>query len=125
MIRRRARSRRLSESVRIAAPPDEVWELITRVAGITDWYDAWDAVQHSAGEDRLRVGTSFRLIRRRNGRDDTALCRVTSMQPCRRLCWVQYAPDVPAMSVEFELAAETDAGTLLSHTRSWLEPGGH
>ena len=123
MILRRTRSQRLSESIRIAAPPDEVWELITTVAGITDWYDAWDAVEHSADEERLQVGTSFRLIRRRNGRDDTALCRVTSVQPRRRLCWVQYAPDLPAMSVEFRLAAETDAGTVLSHTRSWLEPG--
>lgn len=123
MTLRRSRHQRLTESIRIAAPPDQVWELITTVAGITDWYDAWDAVEHSADEERLQVGTSFRLIRRRIGRDDTVLCRVTSMQPGRRLCWVQYAPHLPAMSVEFRLAAETDAGTLLSHTRSWLEPG--
>ena len=121
----RARSQRLSESICIAAPPDQVWELITTVAGITQWYDAWDAVEHSADDERLQVGTSFRLIRRRNGREDTALCRVTSVQPRRRLCWVQYAPRLPAMSVEFELAPETDAGTLLSHTRSWLEPDDH
>jgi uncharacterized protein YndB with AHSA1/START domain len=124
MTRRRDRSQMLSESIRIAAPPDEVWELITTVAGITQWYDAWDAVEHAADDERLQVGTSFRLIRRRHGRDDTALCRVTSVQPRRRLCWVQYAPRLPAMSVEFRLAPETD-GTLLSHTRSWLEPGDH
>ncbi|OBI42368.1 SRPBCC family protein [Mycobacterium sp. E796] len=123
MIHRRTRHQRLSESIRIAAPPDQVWELISTVAGIAEWYDAWDAVEHPAGEERLQVGTSFRLIRRRHGRDDTALCRVTSMEPGTRLCWMQYAPHLPAMSVEFELAAETGAGTLLSHTRSWLEPG--
>ncbi|OBK45395.1 SRPBCC domain-containing protein [Mycobacterium sp. 1081908.1] len=118
------RRQTLSESIRVAAPPDEVWDLITAVAGITQWYDTWDAVEHSAGDERLQVGTSFRLIRHRRGRDDTALCRVTSVQPRTRLCWVQYAPRLPAMSVEFRLAAETD-GTLLSHTRSWLEPGEH
>jgi len=45
---RRAKSRTLSESIRIAAPPDKVWDLITTVAGITEWYDAWDAVEHAA-----------------------------------------------------------------------------
>ena len=48
MTFRRAKSRTLSESIRIAAPPDKVWDLITTVAGITEWYDAWDAVEHAA-----------------------------------------------------------------------------
>ncbi|HYQ34572.1 MAG TPA: SRPBCC family protein [Mycobacterium sp.] len=124
MTFRRAKSRTLSESIRIAAPPDKVWDLITTVAGITEWYDAWDAVEHAADDERLRVGTSFRLIRHRSGRDDIALCKVTSLQPRARLCWVQYAPHLPTMSVEFHLLPATDgaAGTLLSHTRSWLEP---
>ncbi len=111
----------LSDSIRIAAPPDQVWDLITTVAGITEWYDTWDAVEHAADEQRLQVGTSFRLIRHRAGRDDTALCRVTSVQLRSRLCWLQYAPHLPTMSVEFRLLPETD-GTVLNHTRSWLEP---
>jgi uncharacterized protein YndB with AHSA1/START domain len=120
----RARNQTLSESIRIAAPPDKVWDLITTLAGITEWYDTWDGVEHAADDERLQVGTSFRLIRHRGGRDDTALCRVTSVQPRRRLCWVQYAPHLPTMSVEFRLLPETEgaAGTLLSHTRTWIEP---
>jgi uncharacterized protein YndB with AHSA1/START domain len=123
MNHRRARSQTLSESTRLAAPPDQVWELITTVASIPQWYDTWDAVEHGPDE-RLRVGASFRLIRHRVGRDATALCRVTSLQPRSRLCWVQYARHRPTMSVEFRLLPEPD-GTLLSHTRSWLEPGDH
>ncbi|OBF60212.1 hypothetical protein A5787_19545 [Mycobacterium sp. 852002-50816_SCH5313054-b] len=112
----------LSDSIRIAAPPEKVWDLITTVAGIAEWYDTWDAVEHAADDQRLQVGTSFRLIRHRVGRDDTALCRVTSLQPRSRLCWVQYVPRLPTMSVEFRLLPETDGttATLLSHTRSWL-----
>ncbi|WP_406816942.1 SRPBCC family protein [Mycobacterium sp. M23085] len=122
---RRAATQTLSDSIRIAAPPDEVWELITTVASITEWYDSWDAVQHHPDDQRLQVGTSFRLIRHRGGGDDTALCRVTSLEPRRRMCWVQSAPHRPTMSVEFALSAETDggAGTLLNHTRSWIERG--
>src|ERR1700753_1749854 len=89
----------LSRSIRIAAPPVKVGELITNVARSTDWYDVWDAVEHAADEERLQVGTSFRLIRHRVGRDDTALCRVTALQAPRRLCWVQYAPRRPTMTV--------------------------
>jgi uncharacterized protein YndB with AHSA1/START domain len=124
MTLRRARNQSLTQSIRLAAPAAKVWDLITTVASITEWYDAWDAVEHAVGDERLRVGTSFRLIRHRSGRDDTALCRVTSLQPRTRLCWVQSSPQLPTMSVEFQLLPETDAAayTLLSHTRSWLEP---
>jgi uncharacterized protein YndB with AHSA1/START domain len=124
MTLRRANNHTLSRSIRLAAPPDKVWDLITAVAGITEWYDDWDTVEHAADDERLTVGTSFRLIRHRTGRDDTALCRVTSLQAPRRLCWVQYAPQQPTMSVEFRLLPDSDgtAGTLLNHTRSWIEP---
>ncbi|KLO43349.1 hypothetical protein ABW17_09795 [Mycobacterium nebraskense] len=125
MTFRRANNWTLSASIRLAAPPDEVWDLITTVASVTEWYDTWDSVQPAADDERLEVGTSFRLIRHHRGRDDTALCRVTSLQPPTRLCWVQYAPHQPTMSVEFHLLPDPDvaAGTVLSHTRSWIEPG--
>ena len=121
-----AKNHMLSRSIRLAAPPDKVWDLITTIASITEWYDTWDAVEH-AGDDRLEVGTSFRLIRHRIGGDDTALCRVTSLHSPRRLCWVQYAPRLPTMSVEFRLVPDTvgTVGTLLTHTRTWIEPVDH
>jgi uncharacterized protein YndB with AHSA1/START domain len=125
MTFRRAKNQTLTQSIRLGAPADKVWELITTVASITEWYDAWDAVEHAPGDERLQVGTSFRLIRHRGERDDVALCRVTSLQAPTRLCWVQYAPRVPTMSVEFRLVPDTKGttGTWVNHTRSWFEPG--
>jgi uncharacterized protein YndB with AHSA1/START domain len=122
-----ANTHTLSGSIRVAAPPDEVWDLITTVATITEWYDSWDRVEHAADDERLQVGTSFRLIRHRIGRDDTALCRVTALQPPRRLCWVQYAARLPTISVEFHLLPDTEGttATLLNHTRTWSEPVQH
>jgi uncharacterized protein YndB with AHSA1/START domain len=99
-----------------------VWDLITTVAAITEWYDTWDTVESAAGDERLEVGTSFRLTRHRIGRTDTALCRVTSVEAPRRLCWLQYAPRRPTMSVEFQLIPDAGGATTLNHTRSWLEP---
>jgi uncharacterized protein YndB with AHSA1/START domain len=120
----RANPYTLSRSIRVAAPLVKVWELITTVARITEWYDTWDAVEHAADEERLQVGTSFRLIRHRIGRDDTAVCRVTSVEAPRRLCWLQHAPQLPPMSVEFHLVpdAEGATGTWVNHTRTWIEP---
>ena len=120
----RANGNTLSRSIRIAAAPAKVWELITSVARVTEWYDTWDAVEHAIGDERLQVGTSFRLIRHRIGRDDTALCHVTSVEPPTRLCWLQHAPQLPPMSVEFQLLpdAEGATGTWVNHTRTWIKP---
>lgn len=116
---------RLAGSIRVAAPPATVWELITTVTRITEWYDAWDAVEHAAGAERLLVGSSFRLIRHRIGRDDTALCYVTFVEAPRRLCWLQYGRKHPPVSVEFQLVPDADdaAGTWVNHTRTWIKPG--
>jgi len=126
MTVRRANKQTLSKSIRIAAPPDKVWDLITTVASLTEWYDTWDTVEHTAADERLQVGTSFRLIRHRIGGNDTALCRVTSLQAPRRLCWVQYTPHLATMSVEFHLLPDTGTGgTRLNHIRTWIEPADH
>jgi uncharacterized protein YndB with AHSA1/START domain len=120
----RASGRALSRSIRIAAPPATVWELLITVARVTEWYDTWDAVEYAADDERLQVGTSFRLIRHRVGRDDTALCQVTSVEAPRRLCWLQRASRLTPMSVEFQLVPviEAPTDTWLKHTRTWIEP---
>lgn len=120
--RQRAHKHTQTASIRIATPPETVWDQITTVAGIADWYDNWDHVAHSADDERLQVGTSFRLIRHHIGDDDTALCHVTSLHAPTRLGWVQHASGRPSMLVEFELLPEGTAGTLLNHTRTWIEP---
>ncbi len=114
----------LSGSIRVAASPVDVWELITTVARITEWYDTWDAVEHAANEERLRIGTEFRLIRHRIGPDDTAVCRVTAAETPRRLCWLQQASRLPTMLVEFRLVPDTEGtvGTWVNHTRRWIGP---
>jgi hypothetical protein len=49
------------------------------------------------------------------------------MEAPRSPCWLQYAPRLPAMSVEFQLIPDTEGitGTVLNHTRAWVEPGDH
>lgn len=115
----------LFTSIRIDASPEVVWNLITTLANIPDWYDDWDIVEALNADGRLlRVGTSFRLTRRRAGGVDTALCRVTSLDERKRLCWVEFAPDRPTMSVEFRLELPEDvprAGIMLHHNKTQVD----
>jgi uncharacterized protein YndB with AHSA1/START domain len=107
-------------SIRIAAPPETVWEFITTVDNVCGWYDTWDTVENDTIDPRMRVGTSFQLTRHRRGRDETARCRVTDLIEPTRLCWEQSAPHNPTTSVEFLLIPDTDTGTTeLRHTRTW------
>lgn len=108
-------------STSLNTSPEEVWDLITTASAITEWYDSWDAVEYEAADLRLRVGSTFRLTRHRDGRDEAARCRVTVAQAPTRLQWEQSGRDVPTMLVTFEVAADdTVAGrTQLHHTRSW------
>ncbi len=124
MTFRSATDHTLSASIRLAAPPDKVWDLITTVVSIAEWYDTWDTVEYAATDEWLEVGTSFRLIRHRIRGDEVALCRVTALHAPTQLSWVQYAPHQPTMSVDFTLVPDTDGttGTVLNHTRTWTGP---
>lgn len=112
-----------TRSIHIAAPPERVWELITTVDTVCNWYDSWDTVQNDTTYPRLRVGTSFHLTRNRRGRDETAHCRVTDLTVPTLLCWEQSAPHAPTMSVAFLLIPGTEPSTTeLRHTRSLVTP---
>ena len=110
-------------SISIAAAPETVWELITTLESICQWYDTWDTVQYDTADPRLRVGASFQLIRHRRGRDDTTRCMVTDLTAPTRLQWEQSSPRLPTMSVTFLLIPDADTSTTeLQHTRTWTTP---
>ena len=108
----------LTTSIRVAKPTGILWNLLTTVARITDWYDDWDAVDYSGSRGVLRVGSTFRLLRRRN----SAWCRVTVADPPHRLRWVEIADDRVAVAVEFRLNPDETGGTVLTHTKVVVEP---
>ncbi|HME79801.1 MAG TPA: SRPBCC domain-containing protein [Mycobacterium sp.] len=120
---RRGGTHTQSGSISITAPPETVWELITTLDTICEWYDTWDTVQHDTTDPRLRVGTTFRLIRHRRGRDDIAECRVTDITAPTGLQWEQSSPHTPTTAVSFRLIPGHDIGTTeLEHTRTWTTP---
>lgn len=118
----RSGTRRLTRSISINATPEGLWDSITRIDTIADWYDSWDCVVSVDAEHHLREGTYFRLIRRHTRRtDEVAHCRVTEVLELTRLQWMQSVPNEPIASIAFELIPNTAAGTTeLRHTRSWI-----
>ena len=117
----RSSTRRMTQSISINATPEKLWDLLTRIDNIADWYDTWDRADSAASEQHLREGTSFRLIRRRTGRtDEIAHCHVTELLELTRLQWMQSAPHQPTASVSFDLVPNVTSGTTdLRQTRTW------
>ena len=66
----------------------------------------------------LRVGSTFRLLRR----DTSAWCHVTVADPPHRLRWLEIADDRFAVAVEFRLTPDEAGGTVLTHTRTVIDP---
>ena len=117
-------ARNLTQSITINAAPEKVWDLITRIDTMTDWYDTWDRVETAASDTHMRAGVSFRLFRRRASHaEDVAQCFVTELCEFTRLQWEQSQPDNPTVLVTFELLPDATGDTTeLRQDRSRATP---
>ncbi|OBF63381.1 hypothetical protein A5753_12800 [Mycobacterium sp. 852002-51971_SCH5477799-a] len=92
-----------------------MWDLITTVAGITERYEAWDAVEHAAvsnGFSGHEVPAGPSPHRRRQNR---AVPRDLGRGTATLV--LAAAPHLPTMSVEFDLVPVTGTSQL-NHTRT-------
>jgi hypothetical protein len=64
------------------------------------------------------VRSTFRLLRQGN----SAWCRVTIVDRPHRLRWLEIADDRVAVAVEFCLKSDETGGTVLTHTKTLIEP---
>jgi hypothetical protein len=107
----------LTHSITVAKLPTVVWNLLTLVEQITDWYDDWDEVDRIRPRGFLRVGTTFRLAR-----DDRSVwCHVTVADPPARLRWLEIDRDWGAVAVQFRLDPDGAGGTVVTHTKTIVE----
>lgn len=112
--------RSVTRSIVINATPTKVWEVITRLDTISDWYDGWDRTLSAEAGCAVRQGVSFRLVRSTKDGLEVADCTVTELSPGGRLQWVESSPRKPTTTVTFDLIALPDSrGTELRQTRSW------
>jgi len=109
-----------SQSIQIDSPPEAVWQLLTTIAGIGDWYDNWDTAEHDEPEQRyLGPGVGFRLIRDHGGQIETARCVVSEFDQPLRLGWIEDGPHGRRVVVGFQLEADGNGGTSLTLSKSY------
>jgi uncharacterized protein YndB with AHSA1/START domain len=108
-----------SRSIHVATTPETLWQMLITTAGIPDWYDDWDAVEHDTDHGRLSEQATFRLIRRRGGHTQTAHCRVILLDPPHRLIWTEDSPPYPGNEVRFELERDPADDTVLTLTKTF------
>lgn len=109
-----------AESIRIAKSRDALWELLTTISGIPDWYDNWDTVEHDDTVDqRLRIGARFQLVRHRGELVEWAQCRVVLVDAPHRLRWIEDQLYSPPITVDFRLEPDSAEATVLTLTKTY------
>jgi uncharacterized protein YndB with AHSA1/START domain len=117
----------LGYRIRVAAPPAEVWQVISRIGGQTGWYygDSLWAVR--GGLDRLLGGSGLRRGRRHPTElqvgDALDFFRVLEIDPNRRLLLLAQMKMPGEATLEFRLSPTPDGGTELTQTARFLPRG--
>jgi uncharacterized protein YndB with AHSA1/START domain len=107
-------------SVRIAAPPERVWAIVSDIGLMAELSAEVEKVEWVEGGDPPHVGDVFsgHNTHPRAGRW-TSTNRIATCEPARAFGWDTGDPAAPAASWRFELAP-ADGGTLL---RQWARLG--
>ena len=104
-------------AIRIAADRDKVWNLVTQVSQIANWYESWDVAETDAVSDRVEVGTVFRLRRHRFPIAATAHCHVITVDEPNVIRWIETSGLRPPLLVEFRIEPDGEEATTVSYTR--------
>lgn len=100
------------QTTEIDTTPEELFDFLTVIDTIPDWYDGWDDVTHDGETPKLQVGTSFRLASRLIPR--SASCRVVEATAPTRLSWNEYGPEGTTVRVTFRLEPAKKGMSLLT-----------
>ena len=107
----------ITGEVEIEAPSEKVWTLLTSHDEIITWYDECDNITRHSPQATLQVGSTFQLTR---GGVST-WCRVTLMESCRQLGWIEETAGTPTVFVAFRLEPLGHERTRLVHTKTLAE----
>ena len=108
--------------VEIAAPREEVFDLLLDPSRLDEWVTASRGVA-DLPEGELRTGSSFRQRLRLGGAGFDVRWRVTELERPSRAVWEGRGPAGSRAAVRYELA-ENEAGTRFRYTNIYDLPGG-
>ena len=122
-----------TESIRIAAPPEQVWALVTAMERYGEWSSENTGGYWRKGADGVpgtgRVGDQFVGINRRDGIEWKAPVEIVEREEGRSFAFVTGGTALNLVLWRYELAADGDATVLteeweMRNPASFLERGG-
>lgn len=105
----------LSESVRVAAPPEKVWDLVSDVTRMGEWSPETVRASWRPGSSGPAVGARFKGSNRRGLVRWTGPCEVTAAEPGREFAFVRVSRIDGGTDWRFTMEPDGD-GTLLTET---------
>jgi uncharacterized protein YndB with AHSA1/START domain len=101
-----------SVTVRIAAPADRLWDLLTDVTRIGEFSPETFEAEWLDGADRPKVGARFRGHVRRNGRGPVywTTCTVVTSEPGREFAFAVIANGQPVNTWRYRLEPAAGGG---------------
>jgi hypothetical protein len=105
----------MSATIQIAAPPMDVWAVLTDLSSYRDWNPVFrDASGQVAAGNRIRL----RSVHPANGRLMTVKPKITVADPGAELRWTASLPGIMSGEHSFMLT-EADGGTRLTQSETF------
>ncbi|MCB5167461.1 SRPBCC family protein [Streptomyces bambusae] len=95
----------------IAAPPEQVWAMLTDVPEMARWSP--EVVEASWLDRPVSEGARFRATNRRGGMEWSVTCHVLASEAPTRFVWCVSDPASPSSTWSYDLAPR-EAGTLVT-----------
>ena len=109
------RMKTMSATIQIAAPPMDVWAVLTDLSSYPDWNPLFrEASGQVAAGNRIRL----RSVHPANGRLMTVKPKITLASPGAELRWTASLPGIMSGEHSFVLA-EADGGTRLTQSETF------
>jgi uncharacterized protein YndB with AHSA1/START domain len=115
-----------TDSIRIAAPPAKVWELVTAMERYGEWSSENTGGRWRKGEDGEpgtgKVGDQFVGVNRRDGAEWKGMVEIIERQEEQSFAFVTGGKDLNLAQWRYDLKADGD-GTLLTEQWTLTNPG--
>jgi carbon monoxide dehydrogenase subunit G len=113
---------KVERSVRIAAPPERVYEIVMDPARLADWVTIHHHLE-DAPNGQLRQGSKLTQCLKIAGKKFRVRWTVVENEPCRRVVWEGRGPVGSHAHIEYGFSAE-DGRTEFSYVNRYDLPGG-
>jgi carbon monoxide dehydrogenase subunit G len=113
---------KVERETHIAAPPQQVYDVVMDPDRLSEWVSIHDSLENSP-DGRLKKGSELAQRLRLAGRRITVHWTVVEDEPCRSVTWEGKGPARSRASVTYEFQEE-DGGTNFVYANEYHLPGG-